>query len=122
MVASHNFSPDNLEAMAGWGAIPSPSIAVKAMFDRIWTEFADATLFFGRNIIDPRNELSRSYTGDAYTPSLGNVDNPTLEQARKELDSQPETVLDRGDITAFIRDATHLYSLTQMSEQLALRA
>lgn len=126
VVATHNLNASYLSDMASkWnGQIPSPSIAVRAMQDSLWSNFGNkngaglATLFMPRKYADPTLGHTNLYPGDAYTPMLDG-EYETIEEARKFLDSFPLTDFDFGtELSGAIRDATHIPDLAYLRKIL----
>lgn len=132
VIASHNLSPNNISRMATkWnGQLASPSIAVKPMRDRVWSGFENldgsgtGTFFFPRQYVDPTMGKTFLYPGDAYTPMLTSGKNyPTIQSARKELDSQPEIGFNfNSELFNVIADATHLPDLSHLRKSLQYMA
>lgn len=120
MVAYHHMPSDMLVKAAEMGGMAGTSVAIRAQKDQHWgKDYGNSVVFFSKKKVDPQqNPNAKIYTGDGYTPTLGNANPETLEQVLSILTSQPESTLNLGDFNQYLSDASHLFSLKQMQEQL----
>lgn len=120
MVAYHHMPSDMLVKAAEMGGMAGTSVAIRAQKDQQWgKEYGNSVVFFSKKTVDPQqNPNAKIYTGDGYTPTLGNANPETLKQVLSILTSQPESTLNLGDFNQYLSDASHLFSLKQMQEQL----
>lgn len=118
MMAIHNLSVENLLAMLKLGGIASPSIALIAR-NRHWTGYGPVSIFFGRTSVDPMISSNRLYNGDAYTPTMGNANVQTAEEALEILRSKQNRDLsqayleDAGGTTRLFRDFKRIASMSE---------
>ena len=87
LVAVHNLSDRSLQSVLRMGGFPMPSIAV-IRDNEPWTAYGDISIFFGKDALD--FEDGTVYNGDAYTPTLGDANVSTAEEALNLLRSKQQ--------------------------------
>ena len=112
MIAVHNLDERGLESDLRMGGFPMPSIAVLAK-NKTWTAYGRISIFFGKDSVAPESG-SILFNGDAYTPTLGDADVNTAEEALAYLMNQPQRKLHMSySVTNMFRDFKRIRNLDE---------